>query len=269
MCTSLHGFLFFHCCNSEWATGDVGLGQEIPVWKAVALLRIPLAARLFLTGQAGICREEEKGWVMHLVIPLIRLLQPFKGREGESERHREPNTIFPRDELRLSIPGIATGLQTIPTLSCVCWETEWLQCVRLTGPVCPAKGERPMLPAHSSPWPGPASVPQPLSQTLGRLRRHCWATAENTLQKINRSGPKKSKYLTNLRKAKREDECQTWRRRERSGGDRDGWRWKEPSLYTVDHTLQGEMQLKWLGHNRQYMWSRLQLHLHQTKKILS
>lgn len=27
--------------------------------------------------------------------------------------------FFPREELRLSIPGIATGLQTIHTLSCV------------------------------------------------------------------------------------------------------------------------------------------------------
>lgn len=64
---------------------DGGLGQEIPMWKPVALLRIPLAGRPALTGQPGICRKEETGRLMYLVIPLIRLLKPFKGREGEKK----------------------------------------------------------------------------------------------------------------------------------------------------------------------------------------
>lgn len=153
--------------------GDVGLGQEIPMWKAVALLRIPLAGRPALTGQSGICRKEETGQLMHLVIPLIRQLSKA-WREKEKKRKRVTENeipFFPREELGLSIPGIATGLQTIHTLSCVCWESEWPQCVRLTG-------EQPMLPAHSEPRTRPSLRPQPLSQTLACLRRHCWATAQ-------------------------------------------------------------------------------------------
>lgn len=65
LCPSLYSTQFFHCYNYEWATWDVRLGQEIPVWKAVTLLRIPLAGRPFLTGQAGICRKEETGQLMH------------------------------------------------------------------------------------------------------------------------------------------------------------------------------------------------------------
>lgn len=92
LCVHPHtAFCFVLGYNCEWATGDVGLGQEIPMWTAVSLFRIPLAGRPSLTGQAGICRKEETGRLMHLVIPLIRLLQPFKGRR---EREREPNTIF-------------------------------------------------------------------------------------------------------------------------------------------------------------------------------
>lgn len=34
---------------------DVSLGQEIPLGKAAALFRIPLAGRPVLTGQTGIC----------------------------------------------------------------------------------------------------------------------------------------------------------------------------------------------------------------------
>lgn len=40
---------------------DVSLGQEIPMWKAAALSRIPLAGRPVLTGQTGICWKKI-GW---------------------------------------------------------------------------------------------------------------------------------------------------------------------------------------------------------------
>lgn len=39
---------------------DVSLGQEIPMWKAAALLRIPLAGRPILTGETGICLKKKK-----------------------------------------------------------------------------------------------------------------------------------------------------------------------------------------------------------------
>lgn len=39
---------------------DVSLGQEIPTWKAAALLRIPLAGRPVLTGQTGICWKKKR-----------------------------------------------------------------------------------------------------------------------------------------------------------------------------------------------------------------
>lgn len=39
---------------------DVSLGQEIPMWKAAALFRIPLAGRPVLTGQTGICWKKKE-----------------------------------------------------------------------------------------------------------------------------------------------------------------------------------------------------------------
>lgn len=74
ICASLYSFVFFIA-----RTMNVGLGQEIPMWKAVALLRIPLAERLESAG------KQEAGRLMHLVIPLIGLLQLFKGVGGGSE----------------------------------------------------------------------------------------------------------------------------------------------------------------------------------------
>lgn len=41
---------------------DVSLGQEIPLGKAAALFRIPLAGRPVLTGQTGICWKKKRRW---------------------------------------------------------------------------------------------------------------------------------------------------------------------------------------------------------------
>lgn len=107
--------------------------------------------------------------------------QPFSKTEGVRKGGRVTENqmafFFPREELGFSIPGIATGLQQ-SILYPVCWESEWPQCVWGSQvPVCPAKGEQPALPAHIRSLGHQLSLrPQPLSQTLGCLRRHCWAT---------------------------------------------------------------------------------------------
>lgn len=66
----------------------------------------------------------------------------------------------PREELGLSIPGIAAGFRTIRT---VCAGSEWPQCATLTGPVCPAEGDQPKLPAYSETRARANLRPRPLS----------------------------------------------------------------------------------------------------------
>lgn len=173
----MHPYIAFCFFNWEWATRDVGLGQEIPMWKAVALLRIPLAGRPSLTGQAGICRKEETGWLMHLVIPLIRLLQPFQ-RQGGKERDREPNTIFSQRGTRAQHSWHCHWPPNNP-YSILCVLGVWMATVcEPHRPSLPSEGEQPTLPAHSEPRTRPSLRPQPLSQTLDRLRRHCWTIAQ-------------------------------------------------------------------------------------------
>lgn len=113
------------------------------------------------------------------VIRLTRLLQLLKDRERKKERERdtEPNStfFFPREELGLSIPGIATAHQTIHTLSL----QEWMAtvCVRLTAPSSPCR-RRAVGAAGSHSEPRLSLRPEPPSQTPARLRRLCWATAQ-------------------------------------------------------------------------------------------
>lgn len=66
----------------------------------------------------------------------------------------------PREELGLGIPGIAATFRTIRTVFA---GSEWAQCVTLAGPVCPAEGDQPKLPACSEARPSPKLRPQPLS----------------------------------------------------------------------------------------------------------
>ena len=45
----------------------------------------------------------------------------------------------------------------------LCAGSEWAQCATLTGPVCPAEGEQPKLPAYSETRPSRNLRHQPLS----------------------------------------------------------------------------------------------------------
>lgn len=175
--------------------GDVGLGQEIPMWKAVALLRIPLAGRPALTGQSGICRKEETGQLMHLVIPLIRLLKAFKGmerkRKKEKKGDRERNTIFSQRGTRAQHSWHCHWPPNNP-YSILCVLGEWM------ATVCEAH-RRTANVAGALRAPDPAKPPSPaaksntgMSETALLSHRTGPTSAENTLQKINRPGPRRA-----------------------------------------------------------------------------
>lgn len=111
-----------------------------------------------LTGQAGICRKEETGWLMHLVIPLIRLLQPFQ-RQGGKERDREPNTIFSQRGTRAQHSWHCHWAPNNP-YSILCALGEWMATVcEPHRPSLPSEGESQRCRRTQSPGPGPASVP--------------------------------------------------------------------------------------------------------------
>ncbi|KAL7381326.1 hypothetical protein ABVT39_004037 [Epinephelus coioides] len=76
---------------------------------------------------------------------------------------------------------------------------------------------------HPAQPPSPAAKPNTdMSETALLSHRTGPTTAENTLQKINSPGPKKSKYLINLRTASKRMNVQRWWRRARRGGQQ-GW----------------------------------------------
>eukprot|EP00064_Thunnus_orientalis_P009719 superscaffoldBa00001252_g9745 len=98
--------------ETENAERDVGLGQEIPMGKAVALLRIPLAGRPSLTGQAGICRKEETAEeppaALHPILhtPCSQSVAPFGTVAINIYERRAPRrgpraVIYPDKELRV------------------------------------------------------------------------------------------------------------------------------------------------------------------------
>jgi len=148
--------------------------------------------------------------------------QEERERESERERETKPNTIFSQRGTRAQHSWHCHRPSNNP-YSILCVLGEWMAavCETLTGPVCPAKGEQPTLPAHSEP-PDPArpSVPRPakpnthMSEAALLSHRTGPTAAENTQPPPPR-GPRRANIWSMWERPERGWMC-------RSGGGRGG-----------------------------------------------